>query len=410
MPGYYSPTAPKRKQSHRGVAALCLLTASVIVGGYSYVAAYRQLPSLQPTADVLQLHTPAGGSRLTWPSGSQAAVSIVDSKILETHGKQQSVPIASAAKVITALVVLDKKPLKLGENGPTITLTDKDVALYNAYLAVQGSIVPVLAGETITESQMIEALMLPSANNLADSLAIWAFGSLPGYTAAANKYVASLGLKDTHIGSDASGFSPSTISTAHDLVILGNHAMQIPALRAIVAQSSTTNIPLAGHVDNVNYLLGTHNIIGLKTGNTEQAGGVYLSASTSTLADKPTTVVTAVVGAPTLYAALQTSLPLIDSAQANFAPARVIAQSAVVGEYDLPWGGVLTAAAKTDLTSHVWGGSRASATVTLKPIDMDAVAGQVVGTATDSTGNHTDVILQHAPSPPSIWWRLQHPF
>ena len=407
MAGYYST---KRKQTHHGAVALCLFTASVIIAGYSYVAAYRQLPVLQPTADVIHLHATAGSSHLIWPEGTQAAVSIVGSKIIETHGNQQSVPIASAAKVITALVVLDKKPLKLGESGPTIQLTDKDVALYRAYLSVQGSIVPVLAGETITESQMIEALMLPSANNLADSLAVWAFGSLPGYTAAANKYVSTLGLKDTHIGGDASGFLPSTTSTAHDLVILGNHAMQVSALRAIVAQPSTANIPLAGRVDNVNFLLGTHNIIGLKTGNTEQAGGVYLSASTSNQADKPTTIITAVVGASTLYAALQTSLPLIDSAQSNFVSARVIADSAVVGEYDLPWGGVIPALAATDLTSHVWAGSRASATVTLKPIDMNAVAGQIVGTATDSAGNTTDVILQHAPVPPSVWWRLQHPF
>ncbi len=407
MPGSYSP---QRKQTHHGVTTLSLFTASVIIAGYSYVAAYRQLPALQPTVAVTGLQATAGSPRITWPSGSQSAVSIVGSKILETHGKQQSVPIASAAKVITALVVLDKKPLKLGESGPTLTLTDKDVVLYNAYLAVQGSIVPVLAGETITESQMIEALMLPSANNLADSLAIWVYGSLPAYSAAANKYVAHLGLRDTHIGSDASGFSPTTTSTAHDLVILGSHAMQIPALRAIAAESSTSGIPLAGHVDNVNSLLGTHNIIGLKTGNTEQAGGVYLSASTSNLADKPVTIVTAVVGAPTLYAALQTSLPLIDSAQANFTPARVIAQSAVVGEYDLPWGGVVTATASNDLTSHVWAGSRATAVVSLKPIDIHAPAGQIVGSATDSAGNHTDIILQHSPTPPSIWWRLQHPF
>lgn len=407
MPGLYSP---KRKHTHRGALALSLFTVSVIIAGYSYVAAYRQLPALQPTADVIHLHATAGSSLLIWPNGSQSAVSIVGSKILETHGNQQSVPIASAAKVITALVVLDKKPLKLGESGPTIQLTDKDVVLYKAYLSVQGSIVPVLAGETITESQMIEALMLPSANNLADSLAVWAFGSLPGYTAAANKYVSALGLKDTHIGGDASGFSPSTTSTAHDLVILGNHAMQVPALRAIVNESSTSNIPLAGRVDNVNYLLGTHNIIGLKTGNTEQAGGVYLSASTSNETDKLTTIITAVVGAPTLYAALQTSLPLIDSAQSNFAPARIIAESAVVGEYDLPWGGVIPARAANDLTSHVWGGSHASAAVTLKPIDMSAVAGQVVGTATDSAGNTTNVILNHAPTLPSVWWRLQHPF
>ena len=284
------------------------------------------------------------------------------------------------------------------------------MALYNSYLAAEGSIVPVVAGETITESQMLEAMMIPSANNLADSLAIWAFGSLPTYATQANAYVAGLGLKDTHVGADASGFSPSTVSTAHDLAVIGGHAIQNPALRTIVAKPSTTAIPLVGKLDNVNSLLGSHNIIGLKTGNTEQAGGVYISASTSDTSDSPTTIVTAVVGAPTLYAALQTSLPLIDSAQSNFKPARVLAQSAVVGEYVLPWGGVVPAVTARDLTSRVWAGSTASATVHLQSIHMNTPVGTVVGSAVDHAGNQTDVVLSRAPSRPSALWRLLHPY
>jgi D-alanyl-D-alanine carboxypeptidase (penicillin-binding protein 5/6) len=280
----------------------------------------------------------------------------------------------------------------------------------------------VSAGEQISEAQMLEAVMLPSANNMADSLAVWAFGSLDAYKAAATQYVSSLGLTNTHIGSDASGFSPSTSSTAHDLVILGEQAMQNPVLRHIVSQPTASDVPGLSTVKNVNFLLGSNGIIGIKTGNTDQAGGVYLSAATANVNDQSVTIVTALVGAPTLFQALQNSVPLIISAQSNFVAAKLLSQQANVGEYRLPWGGgngdknggVVSATTQTNLTSSVWQGSTASATITLQPIDLDAKAGQIVGTATSAKtqfgpGNQTNIILRSAPTKPGIWWRLLHP-
>jgi D-alanyl-D-alanine carboxypeptidase (penicillin-binding protein 5/6) len=189
-----------------------LAVAIVVIAGYLYWTLGRSLPLLQPTVNstALQAHAPAG--KLAWPTHGQSAVGIAGTHTLDMHGKEEPVPIASTAKLITALTVLQKKPLQAGEQGPIITMTDRDVALYNAASSQDGSSVKVQAGEQISEYQMLQTIMLPSANNMADSLAIWAFGSLKNYQQAANQYLQSHGLAITHVGSDASGLSPTTNS------------------------------------------------------------------------------------------------------------------------------------------------------------------------------------------------------
>lgn len=353
--------------------------------------------------------------RLFFPTDGQAAVGIAGSSILQTHGTQTSVPTASTAKLITALAVLRQKPLTIGQQGPAITLTGADIALFNYYNGRQGSVVPVQAGEQITEYQMLQAIMLPSANNIADSLAVWAFSSLPNYASYANGYIAKLGLNATHVGSDASGFDPSTVSSAHDLVRLGELAMQNPVLAQIVGQK-TAVLPVAGMVKNVNYLLGTDGIIGVKTGNTDQAGGVFIGASSGIFSAKPITMVTAVTGSPDLPTAMKESLSLMQATQKYFGGVSIVETGTVVGRYQLPWGGSIPAVAAKYIRSGGWGGSTIPYTVHLKPLPANAVKGYDVGRITvpesKSALNRaasTDIYLGGTPTAPSFWWRLTHP-
>ncbi len=359
----------------------------------------------------------SGSAVLSWPVAGQSAVSILGTEILDTHGKQTPVPIASTAKVITALVVMDKKPLKLGETGPVVTLTEADVELYKKTMAADGSLIPVAAGESISENQMIQAIMLPSANNIADSMAIWAYGSLPAYALAANAYLKSHGLTNTHVGSDASGLSPTTTSTAADLVKIGKMAMENPVLAEIVGQSSATGIPLTTTVKNVNSLLGTANIIGVKTGNTDEAGGVFISASRITVADRPTIIVTAVAGSPTLFNALKDSLALVRSAQTNFSTVHMVKAGDILGKYQLHQGGSVAAVAGKDLKVTGWKGSQVRAQTNLRTMSSEEASdpsGQIVGSVTTSNSvlsnkQSIPVNLNANPSEPSSLWRLTHP-
>ncbi len=406
----------KKTGRRRGKRWLIALAILLLVAGYCAWAARRQLPDIaaaQPLVSV-KAEVPAGRP-LAWPAGGQAAVGIAGSSTLQTHGGAQTgMPTASTAKLITALCVLQKRPLTLGQQGPTITLTASDVALFNSYNSKQGSVVKVAAGEQISEYQMLQTLMLPSANNMADSLATWAFGSLPAYAAYANNYVSQLNLTATHIGTDASGFDPSTVSSAHDLVKLGEIAMQNPVLAQIVGQPSASGIPIVNNIKNVNFLLGTDGIVGIKTGNTDQAGGVFVAADQGIINSKHVTIVTAVLGSPTLFAAMKDNLTLIQSAQANFKPATIVKADAVVGRYKLPWGNYVSAQATQDLKLSGWAGSTIPFTVNLKPISADSRSGQNIGSLTvkaSATNGQTSIPLQlkTAPGKPSIRWRLLHP-
>lgn len=391
-----------------------LIILLLIGGGYIYWALSRSLPLIVPTVSTVSPLVTE--SKISWPALGQSAVGVLGTSIIDTHETQKPVPTASTAKMITALMVLKVKPLSLGDKGPLISLTPADVAIYNAYVAEQGSVVQVQAGEQMSEYQMLEAMLLPSANNIADSIASWAYGSLPAYSEAANQYLQKIGLSQTHVGPDASGFIPSTVSTAHDLVRIGEIVMNNPVLASIVKQTSATGIPVVNNIKNVNYLLGTANIIGVKTGNTDQAGGVYVGAAKTIINGQAVTIVTADEGTPNLAQAVSGSLPLIVSAQSNYQQVKLLSAGSVVANYILPWDHqkipVITSA---PFKVYVWGGDKAIvSSISLKSIKYPALANQNVGSINSQSNNELGVNsaslkLQIGFSKPSILWRLEHP-
>ncbi|MGF7121829.1 D-alanyl-D-alanine carboxypeptidase family protein [Rhodococcus sp. BE178] len=224
----------------------------------------------------------SGGPVSLYRHGASTAYVLADDEngqVRVANPKQRPQPTASTAKIITALTVLGKEPLAPGQDGPVLTMTEADAELYRSYAAREGSVVVVGQGQELTQREILEGMLLPSANNLADTLATWAFGSLADYRTAATDLVRSLGMTATTVGSDASGFSPSTTSTAHDLTLLAAAAMRHPVIAEIVARPDAV-ISGVGVVRNTNWLLGRQGVVGLKTGTTDEAGGVFLFAAT----------------------------------------------------------------------------------------------------------------------------------
>ena len=187
-------------------------------------------------------------------------------------------PIGSIAKVMTALLVLGKEPLAGEQAGPTYTITGQDVAFYEQVIAEDGSNIPVTVGEQFSERQLLLALLLPSANNIAETLAVWVSGSQATFISRLNAEAATLGMTQTHFA-DVSGYSPQTVSTAQDLIRLGEAALANPELAALVATPSAT-MPNGSTVQNVDTDLTTvPGWLGIKTGSTSQAGGCLLFAA-----------------------------------------------------------------------------------------------------------------------------------
>jgi serine-type D-Ala-D-Ala carboxypeptidase (penicillin-binding protein 5/6) len=282
------------------VAGLLAVGVSSIAGGFGY----RSLAPSSSTA------APAGGvipreqrgalgralPRKVWPASGQAAVVLTGQSQLQAGPNQHPAAIASVAKVMTAYLVLRDHPLRPGQDGPTITLTDADVADAERRRRQGESVVPVAAGERLTELQALQALLLPSANNIAAALARWAAGSVDSFVARMNATARSLGMTETRY-TDPSGYDDETVSTAADQLRIVDRAMGLPVFADIVATPSAT-LPVVGTVYSTNTLLGRNGFVGVKTGSTAAAGGCFAFRAIRWIDGKRTTITGVVLGQP----------------------------------------------------------------------------------------------------------------
>src|SRR6266702_2701218 len=233
---------------------------------------------------------------VSWPADGVSAADISGFGVVAGPGATRPVPIASVAKVMTAYVVLYDHPLPADGSGPDIAVQPPEAAAYPSQARDGDSLVPVAAGEMLTERQALEALLLPSADNMAWILARWDAGSQAAFTTQMNTTARRLGMTGTRY-TDPSGLSASTTSTAADQVRLGMAAMSEPALAQIVALRSAV-IPVAGWVRNTNTLLGQDGITGMKTGSDTAAGGCIVLAAWHQARGHHALIVAATFGQP----------------------------------------------------------------------------------------------------------------
>ncbi|HZQ80784.1 MAG TPA: hypothetical protein VFB25_02285 [Gaiellaceae bacterium] len=247
-----------------------------------------------------------------WPAHGQAAIQIGRARI-QAGPDQHAAPIASVAKVMTAYVVLRDHPLAPGDGGPTITLTADDVADTDRRRRQEESIVPIAAGEELTERQALQALLLPSANNIAAVLARWDAGSESRFVARMNATARALRMTHTRY-TDPSGYDDRTVSTAADQLRLAERAMRLPVFAGIVA-APTATLPVAGTVRNTNSLLGHGGFVGVKTGSTAAAGGCFAFRAIRRIHGERTTITGVVLGQPghdTIAAGLAAADAMVD--------------------------------------------------------------------------------------------------
>src|SRR3954469_9195883 len=278
------------------------------------LTSWRAAEALGPAAS--QAISGSGWSSVDWPGQGAAAASLGHGHV-HVSGSTQPSPIASLAKVMTALVVLRSRSISGQDPGFTITITADDVADSERRRADGQSVVAVVAGEKLTERQALQALLLPSANNLAMALARAVSGSVAAFVDEMNAAARRLGMASTRY-TDPSGYDPGTVSTAHDQLLLARAAMRIDAFAEIAAEQSAV-IPHAGVVHNTDRLLGQDGFIGIKTGSDQAAGGCFMFAARSY--NKGQIVYGVVLGqrdGPLIPAALNAARQLADSVRSAF--------------------------------------------------------------------------------------------
>lgn len=397
-------------KKRRARVPIVIIVLIILLAGYVFRVTTAPLPTLAATTSDLA-PKPSSVPSIVWPHDKEAALGAVGYGVIATNGEQARTPIASIAKTILALSVLDRKPLAAGEAGPTITITQQDLNIYDSYFVQGGSIVPVHLGEQLTERQALEALLVPSGDNIADTLANWAFGSVQNYLDYANQKLAKLGLSATHVA-DASGVSPQSVSSAHDLIVIGEQILAQPTLAAIVGESQVT-LPVMGVAGNYNSLLGQNGVVGIKTGNTDEAGGCLLFAVKTTVSGQPITIIGAVLGAANLQSVLSDSRSFIQANASVWHLATVVKAGQAVGTFTTPWGTKVDAIAKQDVSVLTAGDQSITAKVKLDTASPPLAARATVGELTATAGGQTlttPVILKSAITKPPLSWRLVHIF
>ena len=283
----------RRPRIRRIRAGALLLVVAALAAAFG-----RQLLASSPSPAGAPRVVVRGGESFStvWPAYGQAAFIQTGTSVIHAGPNQHAAPIASVAKVMTAYLVLRDHPLRLGENGPTITLTDDDAFDTDRRRGQEESVVPVAAGEQLTELQALQALLLPSANNIAAVLARWDAGSEERFVSRMNATARLLGMTRTRY-TDPSGYDDATVSTAADQVRIVDRAMRLPVFASIVAMPSAV-LPIAGVVHNTNTLLGKNGFVGVKTGSDDAAGGCFAFRAVRWIDSRRTTITGVVLGQP----------------------------------------------------------------------------------------------------------------
>lgn len=380
-----------------GVVVLLALIAAGVTARVDTMGipapAYRLTASF-PTA------VPGTAPRLTMPVAGEAQVVTGGGVTLGSVGANVPQPIASLTKVMTALVVLTDHPLGPGQPGPTLTVSAAQAATLPTRVAEGQSLLPVTAGEHLSELQALQALLVPSADNVADILASWDAGSLTAFVAKMNATAKQLGMANTTYA-DASGYAGGSASTPADQIVLWRKAMTNPVFASIVADRSVV-LPGVGKVPNYDTLVGTHGFVGGKTGSTGPAGGCLVWTAQRQVGGRPVTVFGVVLGqrkGPFIAAALASALTLTDGAYAELTPRTLVPAGTTV--YRVTRAGQATTAATTSALTTVDPPGT--------PVRVTASPRQVTARSADATSTGS-VTLTAPLARPTLGWKLRHIF
>jgi len=392
------------------VAAIAVYVPVTLTAPVGAAAATTHRPDVAPGA-AAALALPSEGQSAISVSGADAYLGAGASGILASSGGDGAAPIASISKLITAMVILNAKPLNGSDPGPTITFSKADHALYDKYYVLNATIAAMPTGSSMSERNALETMLVVSACNYAEALADWAFGSNGGFVNATKKWLTANGLTHTKMV-EPTGLDPHNTSTPSDLIALGKLAMANPVIPGIVAKTGL-DIPFLTGMPSTNTLLGADGVNGIKTGTLDGYGSDLLySAKVSVNGlDHPLAVVGVVLGGASRESVNDDVRHLIDSLKAGFHEVPVAASGEKVGTYTTPWGASASMVLGSSAQVFTYSNAKITSTMTTSTLKTGK-NGEKVGSVTWTAGTSTvtvPVVLQGSIAPPSAWWRLTHP-
>ena len=328
----------------------------------------------------------------TWPDKGEAAVGIQGAGVIAHSPRERVVPIASMTKMMTAILILKDHPLLLGESGPTVSLTAADARAWVIDSQNGDSVVPVRAGERLSEFQLLEALLMSSGDNIADVLAAWDAHSIGAFVNKMNRETHLLKLSRTNYA-DPSGVSAQSRSTPSEQILVAGELMKNPVARQIVAQKSIA-FPIAGTIPNFNPALGTDGIIGVKSGFTHAAMGCLAVAAMREVGHRQVMMIAVSTGSVFgLYGAARVDEQLLAQARPDLVTVSPLHRNWVLTNIDLPGSTTPTPLRLLHRPPSfvVWRGAHLSSKVLVNPLatstSRGVVARLVYSTPTGTLGS-----------------------
>jgi D-alanyl-D-alanine carboxypeptidase len=236
----------------------------------------RALPAVAALAAALGAAVPVAGGQSTQRVVAEPlrvdadAYYLVadDGAVLAHRRADEQRPIASITKLMTAVVAIERASLS------------KVVTVPARAAAVGGSSAFLRTGERLTVAQLVRAMLVPSANDAAEALALHVGrGSEARFVRAMNAKAAELGLADTRFANPHGLDSPGHVSSARDTTTLVRFALGVPFIRDALSRTTVT-LPGGRVLASRDDLLSSWPpLVGGKTGHTDAAGWSQAAAA-----------------------------------------------------------------------------------------------------------------------------------
>ena len=206
-------------------------------------------------------------------SGKSAILIEADSgEVVYEKNADLRLPMASTTKIMTGIIAIENNNLNDIVKIPLVSV------------GIEGSSIYLKEGESLTVRQLLEALLLESANDASVALAHKTAGDVSHFAELMNEKATELGLENTHFTNPHGLDDKEHYTTASDLATITKYAMQNPVFAEIVSTKKST-IPLNDGegtrvLINHNKLLRSYKgANGVKTGYTKRCGRCFVSSA-----------------------------------------------------------------------------------------------------------------------------------
>ena len=241
-----------------------LLNASLLVA--TFVLTVAVLPCAARTQEGEPLNLP---DRPVIKASALYMIELTSGRVLLEEHATRRLPPASLTKIMTALLALESAPLH------EVVKIDRRALGHRSSLKLR-------AGEEFLMRDLLTAMLVNSANDACEAVALHVGGDESRFVAMMNKRARALGLHDTHFA-NACGFDArGHYSTATDLAKLTEHALQVPEMsmmvRTVTREIATVDGKRQVSLRTTNDLLLDPDVTGVKTGYTSKAGRCLIAS------------------------------------------------------------------------------------------------------------------------------------